>query len=164
MSERDEDPPPTGRRHLLTTASKVAMTVGLVGSYGTCGYVGLQYVRPRAGKKARLFVSDVAGMKPGDAIDFVLPGGAKVAVARQGEAGTADDFIALSSTCPHLGCQVHWQGAEKRFFCPCHNGTFDAAGKPTGGPPKSDGTPLVRYPLVVEAGLLYLEVDEETLA
>ncbi len=162
MTEHDD--PPSTRRHLLTTASKVGMALGLVASYGTCGYVGYAYVRPRPGRKARLFVTDLASMKAGDALDFVLPNGAKVAIARRGEGDDVESFVALSSVCPHLGCQVHWQATEARFFCPCHNGTFDAAGQPTGGPPKADGTPLVRYPLVVESGLLYLEVDEEALS
>ncbi|MEZ4447737.1 MAG: Rieske (2Fe-2S) protein [Polyangiaceae bacterium] len=164
MSERDEGSPKTGRRRVLTLVSQAAMAAGLVASYGTCGYVGFRYVSPRPSRKARLFVADLASFAVGRALDFVLPGGARVAIARRSETGGADDFVALSSTCPHLGCQVHWEGEAERFFCPCHNGTFDAGGQPTGGPPLADGTPLVRYPLAVEAGLLYLEVDEEALS
>jgi Rieske Fe-S protein len=44
---------------------------------------------------------------------------------------------ALSSICPHRGCIVD---AEKdhTFTCPCHGSTFDARGKVTEGPAKSD--------------------------
>jgi Rieske Fe-S protein len=42
---------------------------------------------------------------------------------------------ALSATCTHLGCQVHWDADAKHFLCPCHGGTYDAAGQVTGGPP-----------------------------
>jgi Rieske Fe-S protein len=42
---------------------------------------------------------------------------------------------AMSATCTHLGCQVVWDGAEKRFHCPCHGGSYDAAGRVLGGPP-----------------------------
>lgn len=42
---------------------------------------------------------------------------------------------ALSATCTHLGCQVAWDAAAERFNCPCHGGTYDAAGRVLGGPP-----------------------------
>jgi Rieske Fe-S protein len=42
---------------------------------------------------------------------------------------------ALSGTCTHLGCQVGWDGATKRFRCPCHGGVFDAQGRVASGPP-----------------------------
>lgn len=42
---------------------------------------------------------------------------------------------ALSATCTHLGCQVRWDGAAKRFQCPCHGGTYDPAGQVVAGPP-----------------------------
>jgi menaquinol-cytochrome c reductase iron-sulfur subunit len=42
---------------------------------------------------------------------------------------------ALSATCTHLGCQVRWETADKRFICPCHGGVYDATGKVVGGPP-----------------------------
>jgi len=103
-------------------------------------------------------------MRPGDSLRWVTPSGAKLTVTRRGDGGTVDDFIALSSTCPHLGCQVHWEADEERFFCPCHNGSFDPAGNPTGGPPKAAGTPLSRYPLVVESGALFVEIPERELS
>jgi Rieske Fe-S protein len=42
---------------------------------------------------------------------------------------------ALSATCTHLGCQVRWDGATKKFRCPCHGGVFDAQGNVVSGPP-----------------------------
>jgi Rieske Fe-S protein len=42
---------------------------------------------------------------------------------------------ALSATCTHLGCQVHWDAREKHFLCPCHGGVYDSAGKVLAGPP-----------------------------
>ena len=84
-------------------------------------------------------------------------------MARRAEQGTAEDFVALSSTCPHLGCQVHWQPGEKRFFCPCHNGTFDPEGRALSGPPFEAGQSLGRYPLKIEDGVLFIEVPMEAL-
>jgi Rieske Fe-S protein len=31
-----------------------------------------------------------------------------------------------TTTCPHLGCSVNWEG--DKFVCPCHNGTFNIDG------------------------------------
>ena len=42
---------------------------------------------------------------------------------------------AMSATCSHLGCQVHWDAKGKNFRCPCHGGVYDPAGKVVAGPP-----------------------------
>jgi Rieske Fe-S protein len=42
---------------------------------------------------------------------------------------------AVSATCTHLGCQVHWEAKDKHFRCPCHGGVYDATGKVLAGPP-----------------------------
>lgn len=153
------------RRNFLAQIGTIAMTGGLVAGYGTFGIMAGRYLYPaKPTKKAWLFVADVAGFKTGSSMVYESPTGAPVVIARQGESGTEADFIALSSTCPHLGCQVHWEAPKKRFFCPCHNGTFDPQGKGTGGPPADAGQSLPRYPLKVEEGLLYIEVPVEKLA
>jgi menaquinol-cytochrome c reductase iron-sulfur subunit len=43
--------------------------------------------------------------------------------------------IAISSSCMHLGCPVHYVTAAQRFICPCHGGVYDFIGKVAGGPP-----------------------------
>jgi menaquinol-cytochrome c reductase iron-sulfur subunit len=55
--------------------------------------------------------------------------------------------------CTHLGCPFHWEAGTQRFFCPCHNGVFDATGKVVSGPPPR---PLDYYDSKVEAGTLYM--------
>ena len=103
-------------------------------------------------------------MATGDSLLYRGPSGETINVTRQGSAGGAEDFIALSSTCPHLGCQVHWEAQNNHYFCPCHNGTFDAQGVGTGGPPGDANMELPRYPLKVEDGLLFIEVPVAQLA
>jgi Rieske Fe-S protein len=135
------------------------MAGGLAAGYGAFGAIATRYLYPAThGEVSRLFVSDVASLRVGDALAFTTPSGATASIARIASTGDASDFIALSSTCPHLGCKVHWEATASRFFCPCHNGAFDATGKAIAGPPADAGQSLLRYPLVVENGLLFIEV------
>ncbi len=41
---------------------------------------------------------------------------------------------ALSSICPHEGCQVVWRDESNDFFCPCHDSFFAADGAHVSGP------------------------------
>ena len=141
------------------------MAGGLIASYGTFfAYAGRYLYPAHPADKAWMFVAEIANKALGWSSDFRLPSGASVVITRQGTEGNAGDFLALSSVCPHLGCQVHWEQVNNRFFCPCHNGVFDASGKGTGGPPGEAGQSLPEYPLKVEYGLLYIEVEADTLA
>ena len=153
------------RRPFLTTASGLAMTGGLAAAYGTFGAMLGEFVYPAAQQtRGWLFVCTIGRLAPGEALDFTSPAGVKIVVARQGKGAAAEDFLALSSVCPHLGCRVHWEAAGQRFFCPCHNGAFDRSGRPIAGPPKSANQSLVRFPLKVESGLLYLEAPLVSVA
>jgi len=148
----------TPRREFLSSA---AMTCGLAAGYGT--FIAMAgrylYLYPTGARtKAWLFVTELEGMEAGASLDYEAPTGAKIVVARRADSGTADDFVALSSVCPHLGCQVHWEPHNGRFFCPCHNGVFDPQGKAIEGPPAAAGQSLADYPLKVENGLLFIEV------
>jgi len=57
-------------------------------------------------------------------------GTSKVAVYRD-ESGAFHEF---SAVCPHLGCIVHWNHAEKSWDCPCHGSRFSKYGEVLNGP------------------------------
>jgi Rieske Fe-S protein len=45
-------------------------------------------------------------------------------------------LVAYSDVCTHLSCAVLYQPTEGQFYCPCHEGRFDAStGNVIGGPP-----------------------------
>jgi cytochrome b6-f complex iron-sulfur subunit len=169
-------PAPSGpdRRDFLSTVSTVVMAGGLVAGYGTLVAMAGRYIFPSEVETPWLFVAEANSIRPGDSLAFESPTGVKIAIARRAAnarraAGAVerpaetDDFIALSSVCPHLGCRVHWESANQRFFCPCHNGVFDAQGKAISGPPKAADQELSRYPVKVERGLLYIAVTVESV-
>jgi Rieske Fe-S protein len=153
------------RRGFLKTASRAAMGAGLAGGYGAFLLVSGRYLYPaRTGEVMWQFVAEEAGIRVGEAIRYRGPSGETINITRRARDGTADDFIALSSTCPHLGCQVRWEQQNNRFFCPCHNGVFDPSGKATGGPPGEAGQSLPRYQLKVEKGNLHIAVPPPQFA
>jgi Rieske Fe-S protein len=75
--------------------------------------------------------------------------------------GTDMGFVAYSSTCTHLGCQVYLAKGrtpagdfpEGVVYCPCHQGAFDPfrSAKVVYGPPPA---PLPKVPLRVVDGRL----------
>jgi Rieske Fe-S protein len=67
---------------------------------------------------------------------------------------TAPDKIeALSSVCPHLGCAVGWDDANKNYLCPCHDSRFAVNGDKQTGPSERGLDPL---PIAVKDGRLQL--------
>lgn len=153
------------RRAALSISARVAMAVGLVGGYGLFAWVSARFMLPaRRGQMQELLVGRARDITPDSTQLYQTPDGHTVNITRRGTAGTVADFIALSSTCPHLGCQVRWEGQNNRYFCPCHSGTFNPEGKATGGPPGDAGLSLPRYPLTLQNGLLYISVPVERLS
>lgn len=40
----------------------------------------------------------------------------------------------FSPICTHLGCGYRWDGADRKFKCPCHGSVYNAEGKVLDGP------------------------------
>jgi glycine/D-amino acid oxidase-like deaminating enzyme/nitrite reductase/ring-hydroxylating ferredoxin subunit len=69
---------------------------------------------------------------------IVRQDGRRVAAYRDDEGETH----VLSPVCPHLGCVVRWNDAEKTWDCPCHGSRFTATGQLLAGPAEHDLQPI----------------------
>lgn len=146
----------SARRSFLSAA---AMVLGLTSAYGLFAAIAARFLYPARPEERRwMFVVALRDTRRGVTLAYSTPGGLGVSIIRLAERGTADDFIALSNVCPHLGCKVNWETQNNRFFCPCHNGAFDADGVSISGPPFDARQNLARYPLKVEAGMLFINI------
>lgn len=149
---------PVDRRSFLSLTSTAAMAGGLTAGYGALVVMAGKFLYSGDNQELGwLFVAQASKLKTGDVVKFETPAGQKVTLTRRTENGVAEDFLALSSTCPHLGCQVHWEPQNNRFFCPCHNGVFAANGQATAGPPADARQTLPHYPVKVENDLVFIE-------
>lgn len=55
----------------------------------------------------------------------------------------AQKHQALSSMCPHEGCNVVWRDETNNFFCPCHDSSFAPNGERVSGPARRGLDPLL---------------------
>lgn len=153
------------RRTFIKWSWGLGMAAALAAAYGTLAAFMARFLYPaRPTRRGWQMVIELAGIRSGQSLIYRLPNGSPVNITRVGENGSAEDFLALSSTCPHLGCQVHWESQNNRFFCPCHNGIFTPDGVGIGGPPGDAGQSLPKYPLKVENRLLFIEVPLDQVA
>lgn len=56
--------------------------------------------------------------------------GEKVGVYKDNE---GKEFV-VTTKCPHLGCELHWNADELTWDCPCHGSRFDYKGQLIGSP------------------------------
>ncbi|HVS14115.1 MAG TPA: Rieske (2Fe-2S) protein [Thermoanaerobaculia bacterium] len=161
-SQHEAGPSRPGRRGVLKGLAGVGVFGALAAAYGTFAAFLGRFLYP-SGPDARrwMFVARSEEVR-GDAYPFLTPAGSTVNLTRRGAGGA--ELVALSSTCPHLGCQVHWEPQNQRFFCPCHNGIFDPSGRAISGPPADAGQSLIEYPTKVEDGLVFIELPARELA
>jgi nitrite reductase/ring-hydroxylating ferredoxin subunit len=73
----------------------------------------------------------------------VLRSGLRKVACYRDEGGTVH---ARSAVCPHLGCIVAWNAAEKTWDCPCHGSRFAATGEVVDGPANRGLQPVRQVP------------------
>ena len=56
--------------------------------------------------------------------------------------GLDSQIHALSATCTHMGCYVHFNKAERTWDCPCHGSRFKTNGEVLAGPAESPLAPI----------------------
>ena len=137
--------------------AKITMGTGLFFAYGMLGLQGLLFLLPKRlkPKTRRLFVGSIDQYRTGHVETIYDLEGNEILVKR-----SATGFSAYSSTCPHLGCKVHWQPDKREFFCPCHRGVFNANGVAISGPPADAKQNLFQVPLQIEGNAIYLEIRD----
>jgi hypothetical protein len=99
------------RRELMAL---IVMGAGLLLSYGLFAVEGLLFLIPQrlAPRTRRIFAGQIDQFEAG-ALKAVLDlQGNEILIKRDGK-----ELRAFNSTCPHLGCRVHWESDRKRFFC-----------------------------------------------
>jgi cytochrome b6-f complex iron-sulfur subunit len=123
---RDKNPEfPRARRRVLQ---------GILGLLGAIGlghiFYGLsRFWAPGAAGQASAEVA-LSQIPEGGTVQFLY--GGTPGILFRAEDGT---FKAFSLICTHLACVVSWNPEKREFYCPCHEGFFDAEGRVTGGPP-----------------------------
>ncbi len=146
--------PSPARRSLFRWA---ALGCALLASYGTGAAYAVRFLFPnRRRRERRVFACFKASLPPGASLKRRAPGGREVLLTN-----AAGEIVALSNVCPHLGCTVHWEAHESRFFCPCHQGVFRPDGVAISGPPAKAGQRLERFPVSVQGEAVFLHLTEE---
>jgi cytochrome b6-f complex iron-sulfur subunit len=134
------------RRSFLSTAWKVGF--GLLAAAGVVTSWDLLKPHLAAG-----FDAIVRTVKP-DAVPAA--GVLEIPAARGYLVNTGDDIIALSETCPHLGCRVPYIDENTRFECPCHGSKFTREGFYIEGPSPRG---MDSYETEVVDGIILIDTD-----
>lgn len=149
-----------GRRRWLLSG----VIASLAGAYGVFAAFAARFLFPERakGRLWRLFLGFTHELDVGESSSIVLPSGDELLLSNTGRINpdTGSEFLAFSNRCPHLGCKVHWQAQQNRFYCPCHQGVFDPDGHAISGPPADAGKSLKPYQLdIVNQSIYVLEED-----
>lgn len=138
-----------GRRRFL---SQAVMGFGILFGIGTLGFRFVQFLVPS--RKVKETQAVLIGAESRIPMWQALPmdlGGQKILVLK-----TDEGVAAFSRRCTDLGCLVSWNRERQQFVCPCHQGTFDKAGRNISGPPPR---PLDRLEVVKRGEQLYVNIQ-----
>lgn len=75
-----------------------------------------------------------------------------------GRDGERPGVIAVSAACTHMGCLVQWDGADRKFHCPCHGGLFTEYGQPDTTWPHLPPLPRLETRITRHAAYEFIEV------
>jgi glycine/D-amino acid oxidase-like deaminating enzyme/nitrite reductase/ring-hydroxylating ferredoxin subunit len=85
-------------------------------------------------------------LKPAPSPDSLRPGEGGIVFANGNRAAAyredSGKWKAFDPVCPHLGCFVRFNSAEKTWDCPCHGSRFSLDGEVLNGPARSALTPV----------------------
>jgi thiosulfate dehydrogenase [quinone] large subunit len=136
--------PGTGRREVVVTAAVAGASLAVGGlaaglgrlAGGTSGQRDEQARSPAAAASSSSASSTPGQTLPGKAIgpaskvpvgqaaSFTDPSSGDPSLVIQPSAGT---FVAFDAVCPHAGCTVGYNAAQKIIACPCHGSRFNAS-------------------------------------
>ena len=81
---------------------------------------------------------------PQETADTIPKGKGGIIVYRGQKAGAYKDeqgnLYTVSVRCPHLGCELQWNPADRTWDCPCHGSRFDFQGNRIENPAQTDIT------------------------
>lgn len=103
-------------------------------------------------KEVTLIAEEFRDLAPGAVRGFAW--GSRPALLRREADGRWSGFIAV---CTHLDCNVSWLPEDRKFFCACHDGWYDEAGRNIAGPPPR---PLRRLAVVEQGASLIVKPAE----
>jgi glycine/D-amino acid oxidase-like deaminating enzyme len=151
-------PDPSNKQHFVATGfDGVGMTFGtLAGEMAADWATDQDHPLADLLKPSRVSLSDVPGLashgigfaarfikdrlfQPKESLDALENGhGALLEVEHLGRVAAYKDengqLHTLSSICPHAGCVVAWNDADRTWDCPCHGSRFHATGEVRSGP------------------------------
>jgi len=157
IHDADDNPAETSRRRFLSRVSIVAGSIaGVIVAIPSVAFLlGLRkvpHVWRTVGKLEDFQIGStvkVAFLDPSP-----LPwSGVTARTAAWLRRESAEQFIAFSVVCTHLGCPVRWLPGANLFMCPCHGGVYYADGTVASGPPPR---PLTQYPVRVQRGCVQI--------
>ena len=136
----------------------------LAAAYGLFASFATRFIFPkrRAPRRKRIFIAFASEIGTGKSKAVVLPSGDQMLISNTGRLNpeSGNTFAAFSSSCPHLGCKVHWEARRHEFLCPCHGGVFTAAGVAIAGPPGQSHSNLKSYRIEVDGESVFAVVEE----
>jgi Rieske Fe-S protein len=130
--------------------TKFMVLTSLAFTVGQFWIVIQNFLRSRRGELPLQKIANVEDVAVGGAVSFAYPELHDSCLLLRTDEKT---FTAFSQKCTHLSCAVVPQPEKGRFFCPCHDGSFDlTSGTPIAGPPRR---PLPKIKLEVRSGAVY---------